>query len=131
MAEAVNRASACSLKIHEAMAGYLAVDDPDPKNRVYLSLHMGIGCGKLTAVHVGGVFKRWEYILSGPPMLQVWPIMFAIDELTVVRLLLPSRSPSQDRRVSHHKPGPSFEFLFYSPVAHVSVRHNSPLLASL
>jgi hypothetical protein len=71
MTEAVNRASACSLKIHEVMAGYLAVDDPDPKNRVYLSLHMGIGCGKLTAVHVGGIFKRWEYILSGPPMTQV------------------------------------------------------------
>lgn len=38
---------------------------------VTLSLHMGIGCGQLTAVHVGGVFKRWEYILSGPPMKQV------------------------------------------------------------
>ena len=32
---------------------------------------MGIGCGQLTAVHVGGVFRRWEYILAGPPMAQV------------------------------------------------------------
>ena len=71
LAEATNRACMCSLRIHEVMAGYLAIDDPDPSQRVYLSLHMGVGCGKLTAVHVGGIFKRWEYILSGPPMTQI------------------------------------------------------------
>jgi hypothetical protein len=38
---------------------------------VYLSLHMGIGCGTLTAVHIGGLLRRWEYILSGPPMAQI------------------------------------------------------------
>eukprot|EP00730_Choanoeca_flexa_P001021 TRINITY_DN10444_c0_g1_i1.p1 TRINITY_DN10444_c0_g1~~TRINITY_DN10444_c0_g1_i1.p1 ORF type:complete len:1056 (+),score=243.50 TRINITY_DN10444_c0_g1_i1:148-3168(+) len=36
-----------------------------------LRLHMGVGVGDLTAVHVGGVFKRWEYIIGGPPMTQI------------------------------------------------------------
>jgi hypothetical protein len=60
-----------------------------------LRLHMGIGVGTLTSVHVGGVFKvglpvavtgcicfarlaearctvqRWEYIIGGPPMEQI------------------------------------------------------------
>ena len=49
----------------------MAIDDPDPSKQVTLRLHMGIGCGDLTAVHVGGVFKRWEYILAGPPMAQI------------------------------------------------------------
>ena len=32
---------------------------------------MGIGAGKLTGIHVGGPFKRLEYILAGPPLSQV------------------------------------------------------------
>lgn len=60
---------------------YIAIHDENPANRgtsrrmplmpVHLKLHMGIGCGQLTAVHVGGVFRRWEYILAGPPMAQI------------------------------------------------------------
>ena len=34
-------------------------------------MHMGIGCGQLTSIHVGGVFKRWEYVVAGPPMAQL------------------------------------------------------------
>ncbi len=45
---------------------------------------MGIGCGKLTAVHVGGIFKRWEYILSGPPMTQVGVVVVDDDDDDVV-----------------------------------------------
>jgi hypothetical protein len=54
---------------------------------VYLRLHMGIGCGVLTAIHVGGMRDRWEYILSGPPLFQVCtglnpiPLMFFAQAL--------------------------------------------------
>ena len=51
---------------------------------VFLSLHMGVGCGKLTAVHVGGIFRRWEYILSGPPLTQV----HLLDTLIIRKLLM-------------------------------------------
>ena len=27
------------------------------------------GAGELTAMHVGGVFRRWEYLLTGPAIL--------------------------------------------------------------
>eukprot|EP00042_Codosiga_hollandica_P058529 m.884049 g.884049 ORF g.884049 m.884049 type:complete len:1470 (-) comp59887_c0_seq2:3899-8308(-) len=66
--EATLRACACSLEIHEKMKDYLAIDGPDP---VYLRLHMGLGCGQVTAIHVGGIRDRWEYILSGPPLTQI------------------------------------------------------------
>jgi hypothetical protein len=55
----------------QELDGYVAIKDDDPAKQVTLRLHMGIGCGNLTSVHVGGVFKRWEYILAGPPMAQV------------------------------------------------------------
>eukprot|EP00051_Salpingoeca_urceolata_P007099 m.94209 g.94209 ORF g.94209 m.94209 type:complete len:1161 (+) comp15115_c3_seq1:1094-4576(+) len=65
------KACDCALQILKTVNNYVAIDDPDPEKRVMLTLHMGIGCGELTAVHVGGVFNRWEYVLSGPPMSQI------------------------------------------------------------
>ena len=34
-----------------------------------LSLHMAIGTGQLTGVHVGGAHNRMEFILAGQPMV--------------------------------------------------------------
>jgi class 3 adenylate cyclase len=36
-----------------------------------LSLHMGLGCGKCHAMHVGGVLQRWEYIVAGEALQQI------------------------------------------------------------
>ena len=33
----------------------------------------GLG-GTLTALHVGGVGDMWEFVLAGPPMVQVWAV---------------------------------------------------------
>eukprot|EP00039_Didymoeca_costata_P010268 m.137830 g.137830 ORF g.137830 m.137830 type:complete len:1191 (+) comp14763_c0_seq1:324-3896(+) len=55
------RAVACSEAIHQSTAEFA----PE------LTLHMGIGAGKLTGTHVGGRFDRMEYILAGHPMTQV------------------------------------------------------------
>ena len=35
-----------------------------------LSLHIGIGCGPATMLHLGGHHGRWEYVLAGPAMSQ-------------------------------------------------------------
>jgi hypothetical protein len=32
---------------------------------------MGLGCGKLTCIHVGGVLGRWEYVVAGDPLSQI------------------------------------------------------------
>ena len=65
------RACACACRVHQALDGHLAIPHEDPTQEVRLKMHIGIGCGLLTAVHVGGVFKRWEYILAGPPMAEI------------------------------------------------------------
>eukprot|EP00051_Salpingoeca_urceolata_P017513 m.239250 g.239250 ORF g.239250 m.239250 type:complete len:1130 (+) comp18976_c1_seq7:2013-5402(+) len=62
-------AAQCATEIHRKLHGYVALGDCEEP--VTLTLHMGIGSGQLTCVHVGGVFKRWEYVVSGPPMGQI------------------------------------------------------------
>lgn len=62
MCEAVRRAVQASADIHAALHEYPAWGD------VTLALHVGVGCGKLTTVHVGGVFDRHEFVMAGEPM---------------------------------------------------------------
>src|SRR5262249_22433047 len=38
---------------------------------IRLSSRVGVGCGEVTIAHVGGVVGRWEYVVDGPPILQV------------------------------------------------------------
>eukprot|EP00301_Raphidiophrys_heterophryoidea_P006090 c12490_g1_i1.p1 GENE.c12490_g1_i1~~c12490_g1_i1.p1 ORF type:complete len:692 (-),score=169.08 c12490_g1_i1:165-1949(-) len=38
---------------------------------VKLEVHCGIGAGKVLGLHVGGVLNRWEYAISGDPIIQV------------------------------------------------------------
>ena len=68
LAEAAFCASQCAQAIHKKLHKYVAVDGPDP---VHLSLHIGIGCGQMTNLHVGGVFNRWEFVVGGPPMSEM------------------------------------------------------------
>eukprot|EP00049_Salpingoeca_infusionum_P012643 m.232666 g.232666 ORF g.232666 m.232666 type:complete len:1227 (+) comp15237_c2_seq1:290-3970(+) len=65
------RACACSVELHKKLDMYPAIKGTDKEDTVFLRLHMGIGCGELLTVHVGGVFKRWEYILAGRAMEQI------------------------------------------------------------
>lgn len=71
LAVATMRACACAQELHTKLDQYLAIKPTATTPAVRLRLHMGIGAGRLTSVHVGGVFKRWEYILAGPPMTQI------------------------------------------------------------
>lgn len=38
---------------------------------IALKMHIGLGCGLLTSMTVGGVNRRWEYLVAGDPMTQV------------------------------------------------------------
>eukprot|EP00929_Paragymnodinium_shiwhaense_P055627 TRINITY_DN27861_c0_g3_i1.p1 TRINITY_DN27861_c0_g3~~TRINITY_DN27861_c0_g3_i1.p1 ORF type:complete len:1044 (-),score=327.68 TRINITY_DN27861_c0_g3_i1:165-3296(-) len=72
MATAVLRASACSIEIHKRLNMFdTGVDG------VCLCLKIGIGCGAVNILQVGGVVppethvKRYEYIIAGPPLEQI------------------------------------------------------------
>lgn len=69
LAEATLWATCCACEIHKRLHNYVATsEERDP---VVLSLHIGVGCGQLTCIHVGGVFARWEFVAAGPPMGQI------------------------------------------------------------
>eukprot|EP00747_Dinoflagellata_sp_TGD_P087387 gnl/TRDRNA2_/TRDRNA2_163608_c0_seq1.p1 gnl/TRDRNA2_/TRDRNA2_163608_c0~~gnl/TRDRNA2_/TRDRNA2_163608_c0_seq1.p1 ORF type:complete len:1239 (+),score=222.08 gnl/TRDRNA2_/TRDRNA2_163608_c0_seq1:303-3719(+) len=72
MATAVLRASACCVEIHKRLHMFdTGVDG------VRLCLHIGVGCGQVAILQVGGVIPpethvpRCEYIIAGPPLEQI------------------------------------------------------------
>lgn len=66
MREAVHLALQCCLDIHEAIETFETHEEG-----VQLTLHIGVGCGQVSVLQVGGVLDRWEYVVSGPPLLQI------------------------------------------------------------
>ena len=42
----------------------------DEEGVIHLALHIGVGCGTVTMLHLGGHQHRWEYVLAGPPVSQ-------------------------------------------------------------
>lgn len=72
MATAVLRSSACCIEIHKRLHMFeTGVDD------VRLCLHIGVGCGDIRILQVGGVVPpethvpRLEYLISGAPLEQI------------------------------------------------------------
>eukprot|EP00746_Dinoflagellata_sp_MGD_P004497 gnl/MRDRNA2_/MRDRNA2_108697_c0_seq1.p1 gnl/MRDRNA2_/MRDRNA2_108697_c0~~gnl/MRDRNA2_/MRDRNA2_108697_c0_seq1.p1 ORF type:complete len:1012 (+),score=188.37 gnl/MRDRNA2_/MRDRNA2_108697_c0_seq1:97-3132(+) len=68
----VIRASACCIEIHKRLHMFdTGVDG------VKLCLHIGVGCGPVTILQVGGVIPpethvpRFEYVVAGPPLEQI------------------------------------------------------------
>ncbi|MEP6894790.1 MAG: AAA family ATPase, partial [Chloroflexota bacterium] len=58
------RAAECALKIRERLSNYQAED-------ANLYLKLAISSGVITTAHVGGVFNRWEFLLTGNPLVEV------------------------------------------------------------
>lgn len=58
-------ATQCGLEIQQSMSDFTTVDG----SRLFLQV--GIGAGDVYSVHLGGVFDRWEYLLSGTPLVQM------------------------------------------------------------
>lgn len=58
------RAAECALKIRERLTNFQAEDE-----NLYLKL--AISSGTITSAHVGGVFNRWEFLLTGNPLVEL------------------------------------------------------------
>lgn len=65
LAAATRLAAQCSLAVQATLRDYRV------GNEVRLSLHIGIGAGEVFALHVGGVFGRWEFLVAGTPLTQM------------------------------------------------------------
>lgn len=83
MSTAVLRASACSIEIHKKLTKYDTAVGNSP-SVVTLSLHIGISCGEVALLQLGGVappesasVPRFEYVLAG----------HALEELNVAKNL--------------------------------------------
>ena len=58
------RAAECALKIRERLVNYKIEDS-------ILYLKLAISTGDIGQVHVGGVFNRWEFLLTGAPLVEL------------------------------------------------------------
>tara|TARA_B110001452_G_scaffold69193_1_gene55822 strand:+ start:2527 stop:6096 length:3570 start_codon:yes stop_codon:yes gene_type:complete len=68
MRSAVARATRCACVLHEKLHMFKGWEDEN--GAITLSLHIGVGCGTVTMLHLGGDGHRWEYVLGGPPVSQ-------------------------------------------------------------
>ena len=66
LTESTCLAGQCGLAIQSALSDYRYKALPE----AIVALRIGIGAGEVTAVHIGGVFGRWEYVLSGSAVVQ-------------------------------------------------------------
>eukprot|EP00752_Nemacystus_decipiens_P003083 g2855.t2 len=66
MERRVRRAAQCAFAIQEEL------HDAELTKEVRLSVKIGIGMGKVSVLHLGGVYKRMEYIAVGEPLLQAF-----------------------------------------------------------
>ena len=66
MERRVRRAAQCAFAIQEEL------HNAELTKEVRLSVKIGIGMGKVSVLHLGGVYKRMEYIAVGEPLLQAF-----------------------------------------------------------
>src|SRR5262249_2743625 len=48
-----------------------ALQDYQTREGHTLAVRMGLGAGNIALMHVGGVYGRWEVVITGPPLSQV------------------------------------------------------------
>src|SRR5215208_506715 len=58
------RAAECAIEVHRRLTNY-QVEDAN------LYLKLAVSMGKVTTAHVGGVFNRWEFLLTGSPLVEL------------------------------------------------------------
>ncbi len=61
---AVYRAAQCSLAVQQRLNAY------EVAAGVQLSLKLALGAGEILTMHLGGVFRRWEFLVTGAPLIQ-------------------------------------------------------------
>ncbi len=65
LADVTTQAAACALSIQTTLQDYRTSSGDA------LALSIGVGAGNVTLVQVGGVYSRWEYLITGPPLALV------------------------------------------------------------
>lgn len=65
LAIVTQRAAQCGLDTQLVLGQYQVADG------LRLSLRVGIGAGEVLTASVGGVFRRWEFMVAGPPLAQI------------------------------------------------------------
>ena len=63
--EAARRATQCAMRVQDA------IRDFRPESGVVLALRISIGIGEMAGIYLGGVFRRWEFLITGQPLSQV------------------------------------------------------------
>ncbi|HUF00701.1 MAG TPA: AAA family ATPase [Anaerolineales bacterium] len=58
------RAAECAIEVHKRLTNYKAED-------ASLYLKLAVSMGRIDTVHVGGVFNRWEFLITGPPLVEL------------------------------------------------------------
>src|SRR5215211_4282862 len=58
------RAAECAIKIRGRLTNYKAED-------ANLYLKLAVSTGRISTAHVGGVFNRWEFLLTGNPLIEL------------------------------------------------------------
>src|SRR5574339_403506 len=58
------RAAECAIEVRQRLTNY-HVEDAN------LYLKLAIGIGRINTVHVGGVFNRWEFLMTGTPLVEL------------------------------------------------------------
>ncbi len=79
LAKMAYRAAQCALAMQRAL------QKNEAAKKENLSLQVGIGAGDVYSIHLGGVFNRWEFLLSGTPLVQ---ISQAKDQATPGKIVL-------------------------------------------
>ena len=58
------RAAECAITVRERLSNYKVED-------ASLYLKLAVSTGHISAAHVGGVFSRWEFLLTGNPLIEL------------------------------------------------------------
>ena len=58
------RAAECALEVHRRLTNYKV-------ESASLYLKLAISTGKISSAHVGGVFNRWEFLITGTPLVEL------------------------------------------------------------
>jgi class 3 adenylate cyclase/tetratricopeptide (TPR) repeat protein len=58
------RAAECALEVHKRLTNY----NVEGAN---LYLKLAVSMGKINTAHVGGVFNRWEFLITGTPLVEL------------------------------------------------------------
>lgn len=68
LGQAIHKAAYCGLQAQKKLNAYAVTED------ITLSLKVAIGAGEILTMHLGGLLKRWEFIVTGDPLVQVGTI---------------------------------------------------------